>query len=70
MTLTIADRWSVTLRVQSLARVTMPPKAPVPASREPDAAAIAEMQQVQAELALDRARWEAEAFFCGTRRMF
>lgn len=70
MTLTIADRWSVTFRVQSLARVTMPPKSAAPVAHEPDTAEIAEMQRVQADLAAERARWETEAFYCGTRRMF
>jgi hypothetical protein len=70
MTLTIADRWSVTFRVQSLARVMMPPQTAAPAAHEPDTAGIAEMQRVRADLAADRERWETEAYFCGTRRMF
>jgi hypothetical protein len=60
----------VTVRVQSLARVTMPPKPAAPASRTPDPAAIAERQQVRADLAIERAQWETEAIFCGARRMF
>ena len=70
MTVTIADRWSVTVRVQSLARVTMPRQIAAPTSHEPNPAAIAKMQQVQADLAAERTRWETEAFFCGSRRMF
>ena len=70
MTLTIADRWSVTFRVQSLARVMMPPQAAAPVAHEPDTAEIANMRRVQADLAVERARWEQEAYFCGTRRMF
>jgi hypothetical protein len=69
MTLTIADRWSVTLRVHSLARVTLPPKAATPATHALDTAAMAARQQVHADLAAERAKWEAEAFFCGSRRM-
>jgi hypothetical protein len=72
MTLTIADRWSVTFRVQSLARVTMPPRpvaAPV-ARHTPDANEVVQMERVQHDLAAERARWETEAYFCGSRRMF
>ena len=70
MTLTIADRWFVTFRVQSLARVTLPPQAATPVARKPGTAEIAARQQAQADLAAERAQWQAEAYFCGSRRMF
>jgi hypothetical protein len=67
MTLTIADRWSLTLHVQSLARVTLP--APAPTTHAPDGNAVARMRQVQDDLAAERARWESEAILSGSRRM-
>ena len=71
MTLTIADRWFVTVRVQSLARVTMPPKAvAAPEARKPDGNEMAQIERVRHDLAAERARWETEAYFCGSRRMF
>jgi hypothetical protein len=70
MTLTIADRWSVTFGVQSLARVTMPSQPAAPAAHAPEAVTMVEKQRIQSAIAADRVRWETEAYFCGTRRMF
>ena len=71
MTLTIADRWSVTFGVQSLARVTMPPQPAAPVAPAADAAVtMVEKQRLQSAIAADRVRWETEAYFCGARRMF
>ena len=67
MTLTIATRWRVTFRVQSLARVTMPHTAPAPQRSE--ALAVAQARQLHAELEAQRFAWEKEAMFC-SRRMF
>lgn len=67
MTLTIATRWRVTFRVQSLARVTMPQTAPAP--KRSDALAIAQARQLHAEMEAQRFAWEKEAMFC-FRRMY
>jgi len=61
MTLTIAARWRVTLRVQSLARVTFPPAAPKPARTKPDLVAIAEAQRFHGEMEELRDKWATEA---------
>jgi hypothetical protein len=66
MTLTIAARWRVTFRVQSLARVTYPvmpaamPKSK-PKPRTPDLVAIAEANRLHEELETMRQHWQDEA---------
>ena len=67
MTLTIATRWQVTFRVQSLARVTMPRTAPV--LQRSEALAVAQARQLHAEMEAQRFAWEKEAMFC-SRRMY
>lgn len=67
MTVTIATRWRVTFRVQSLARVTMPRTTPAP--KRPDALAIAQAQQLHAAMEVERFAWEKEAMMC-FRRMY
>ncbi len=69
MTLTIATRWRVTFRVQSLARVTMPPATVVSAPKRPDLLAIAQARQMHDEREARHFRWEKEAMMC-YRRMF
>jgi hypothetical protein len=61
MTLTIAARWRVTLRVQSLARVTFPSAAPKPARAKRDIAAMMEAQRFHIEMEEERRRWATEA---------
>ncbi|MCA1669771.1 MAG: hypothetical protein LC793_20740 [Thermomicrobia bacterium] len=61
MTLTIATRWRVTFRVQSLARVTMPTTMPTSTPKQPDLLAIAQARQLHAELEAQRFDWEKEA---------
>lgn len=68
MTLTIAARWRVTLRVQSLARVTFPPAAP-PARPKRDLVAIAEAARFHEEMEDLRQQWATEAML-SFRRMF
>jgi hypothetical protein len=68
MTLTIATRWRVTFRVQSLARVTMPPTVAVPAPKRPDLLAIAHARQMHDEMEARRFQWEKEAMI-SCRRM-
>jgi len=72
MNLTIAARWRVTFRVQSLARVTYPP-APAIAVRSkvknPDLLAIAEANRLHEEMETLRQRWHDEALMT-FRRMF
>ncbi|MGI8691245.1 MAG: hypothetical protein ACR2M3_21910 [Thermomicrobiales bacterium] len=68
MTLTIATRWRVTFRVQSLARVTMPPAAVVAAPKRPNLLAIAQARRLHEELAAQRFDWEKEAML-SCRRM-
>jgi hypothetical protein len=68
MTLTIAARWRVTFRVQSLARMTMPaipPRAP----RQPDLLAIAQAERLHNEMETMRDEWRCEALL-SFRRMF
>lgn len=67
MTLTIATRWRVTVRVQSLARVTMPRTAPAP--KRSEALAVAQARQLHAEMEAQRFAWEKEAMLC-VRRMY
>ncbi len=69
MTLTIATRWRVTFRVQSLARVTMPPAAVISAPKRPDLLAIAQARQMHDEMETRQFQWEKEAMMC-YRRMF
>ncbi len=69
MTLTIATRWRVTVRVQSLARLTLPPAAVVAAPQRPDALAIAQARQMRNEREARQFRWEKEALL-SCRRMF
>jgi hypothetical protein len=69
MTLTIATRWRVTFRVQSLARVTMPPTVSVSAPKRPDLLAIAQARQMRNETEQRRYHWEKEAML-SCRRMF
>ncbi len=66
MTVTIAARWRVTLGVQSLARVSLPPRPATPIC-VPD---LAVMRRVRAELADERARWETEMYFSTIQRMY
>lgn len=68
MTLTIATRWRVTFRVQSLARVTMPATLPASAPTGPNLLAIAEARHLHAEMEAQRFAWEKEAMI-GFRRM-
>ncbi len=68
MTLTIAARWRVTFRVQSLARVTMPAARPVRTTRQPDLLAIAQARQLHEELEEMRIGWEMQALL-SSRRM-
>jgi hypothetical protein len=70
MTMTIAARWRVTLRVQSLARVTYP-VAPTATTkpRTPDLLAIAAASRLHDELETERQRWRDEATLT-FRRMF
>ncbi len=71
MTLTIAARWRVTFRVQSLARVTMPPPPPAPARApavKPELHQLAEARRLHAELEEERHNWEMNALFA-LRRM-
>ncbi|GEM_PF-4672230 len=67
MTLTIAARWRVTFRVQSLARVTMP--RTIPAPKRPDLLAIAQAQRLHEELEEERLHWETNAL-TSFRRVF
>ncbi len=67
MTLTIATRWRVTFRVQSLARVTMPPAAVMAAPKGPNLLAIAQARQMHDEMEAQRFRWEKEAMMCFRR---
>jgi len=69
MTLTIATRWRVTFRVQSLARVTMPPAAVVAAPKRPNLLAIAEARQMHEEMEMQRFGWEKEAMMCFRRML-
>lgn len=72
MTLTVAARWRVTFRVQSLARVTYPaiPTAVVaPKSRTPDLLAIAQANRLHDEMETMREQWRHEALLT-FRRMF
>lgn len=66
MTLTIAARWRVTFAMQSLARVSLPPRTAAPA-RVPDVAAA---RRLQDELASERFRWETELYLSTMRRMY
>jgi hypothetical protein len=69
MSLTIAARWCVTFRVQSLARVTMPAARPVRTTRQPNLLAIAHARQLHEELEEMRTNWEMQALL-SSRRMF
>jgi len=71
MTMTIAARWRVTFRVQSLARVTYPtaPTAAKRASRQPDLLAIAAANRLHEDLEAERQQWRDEATLT-FRRMF
>ncbi len=69
MTLTIATRWRVTFRVQSLARVTMPPAAVVAAPKRSDLLAIAQARQMHDEMEVRRFGWEKEAMMCFRRML-
>lgn len=64
MTLTVAARWRVTFRVQSLARVTYP-AAPITTARTkartPDLLAIAEAHKLHEEMETMRQEWRNEA---------
>ena len=68
MTLTIATRWRVTFRVQSLARVTMPPVVPMSVPQQLDLLAIAQARRLHQEMEAQRFAWEKEAMI-GFRRM-
>jgi hypothetical protein len=69
--MTIAARWRVTLRVQSLARVTYPikPVAAKKTPRTPDLLAIAEANHLHTEMEALRQQWQDEAMLT-FRRMF
>lgn len=71
MTMTIAARWRVTFRVQSLARVTYPvvPAAVTTKPRTPDLHAIAAANRLHDEMETERQRWRDEATLT-FRRMF
>ncbi len=71
MTLTIAARWCVTFRVQSLVRVTMPVTAPTPmrTKKGPDLLAIADARRMRDEREARQIRWQADALM-SARRMF
>ncbi|MHB8646410.1 MAG: hypothetical protein ACYDAR_11545 [Thermomicrobiales bacterium] len=69
MTLTIAARWRLTFRVQSLARVTMPATTPIAAPKRPDLLAIAQARRLHDELEMERFRWEANALTSFRRMM-
>ncbi len=69
MTLTIAARWRVTFRVQSLARVMMPPAAPSSAPKRPDLLAIMQARQLHDALEAERFNWEARSMM-SYRRMY
>ena len=68
MTLTIATRWQVTFRVQSLARMTMPGTVLVPAPKRPNLLALAQGQRLHQEMEARRFEWQKEAMI-GFRRM-
>jgi len=71
MTLTIAARWRVTFRVQSLARVTMPVKAPTPArtKKGPDLLAIAAARRMRDEQEARQIHWQTDTLI-SARRMW
>ncbi|MGI8855328.1 MAG: hypothetical protein ACR2JW_06230 [Thermomicrobiales bacterium] len=71
MTLTIAERWRVTFRVQSLARVTYPavPAAVTTKAKAPDLLAIAAANRLHEEMETMRQHWRDEAALT-FRRMF
>lgn len=71
MTLTIATRWRVTFRVQSLARVTYPAALPATSAKpgEPDLVAIAQANRLHDEMETMREQWRNEALLT-FRRMF
>ncbi|HEY7907874.1 MAG TPA: hypothetical protein VIC60_03325 [Thermomicrobiales bacterium] len=71
MTMTIAARWRVTFRVQSLARVTYPtaPTGAKRASRTPDLLAIAAANRLHDEMETERQQWRDEAMLT-FRRVF
>ncbi len=71
MTLTIAERWRVTFRVQSLARVTYPvaPATVATKASKPDLLAIAAANRLHEEMETMRQRWRDEAALT-FRRMF
>ncbi len=69
MTLTIATRWRVTFRVQSLARVKMPPAAVISAPKRPDLLAIAQARQMHDEMEARQFQWEKEAGMCFRRML-
>ena len=69
MTLTIATRWRVTFRVQSLARVTMPPIVSTPAPKGPNLLAVADARRLHEEKEARHFAWEKEAMM-SCRRMF
>lgn len=68
MTVTIAARWRVIFRVQSLARVTMPPPAATPAPGRPDLLALVQAQRLREALEAERLVWEARVL-TSARRM-
>lgn len=69
MTLTIATRWQVTFRVQSLARMTMPATVSVPAPKQPDLFALAQGRRLHEEMEAQRFEWEKEAMMSCRRVM-
>ncbi len=71
MTLTIAARWRVTFRVQSLARVTMPVKtlAPMGTKKGPDLLAIVQARRMRDEQEARQIHWQTDTLI-SARRMF
>ena len=71
MTLTIAARWCVTFRVQSLARVTMPVNTPAPArkAKGPDLLAIAEARRMRDEHEMRQIHWQTDTLLSARRMM-
>ncbi len=71
MTLTIAARWCVTFRVQSLARVTMPATAPttVRTRKGPDLLAIVESRRMRDEQEMRQIRWQADTLMSARRML-
>ncbi len=68
MTLTIAARWRVSFKVQSLARVTMPTTKPT-TKPSVDLLRLLQARNLREEMETMRYNWEKEALL-SFRRMF